>query len=82
MMNRAPKRQFISGAVCPRCSEHDTIIVYKTDEQDYRECVECGFNEAMRFKPQVNELTTRVNKSEVDIKRETQVVRFVNSPEK
>ena len=36
-------RRFIAGAVCPRCSEMDKIVVNL--DSDTRECVACGFNE-------------------------------------
>jgi uncharacterized protein len=56
-MNR---RRFIAGAVCPRCSAMDKIIVDL--DTDQRECVACGFSEA---RPEVNtkELPTRVSRA-------------------
>ncbi len=59
----SPKR-FIAGAVCPRCAEMDKITLYTTDAgQQVRECVACGFTDALADEPQapVAELTTRVN---------------------
>ena len=44
---RNPKRQFIAGAVCPRCGEQDTIYVER-DLQGIvmlRVCKACGFSE-------------------------------------
>ncbi len=38
-----PSRRFIAGAVCPRCSAMDTIVVDR--ETDLRECVACGFSD-------------------------------------
>ena len=38
------RRRFIAGAVCPRCSLMDKIVVNL--DTDQRECVACGFNEA------------------------------------
>lgn len=38
-----PTRRFIAGAVCPRCSAMDTIVVDR--ESDLRECVSCGFSD-------------------------------------
>lgn len=37
-----PKR-FIAGAVCPRCAEMDKIVMFTTEEGQFRECVACGF---------------------------------------
>lgn len=37
------RRRFIAGAVCPRCSAMDKIVVDL--DSDLRECVACGFNE-------------------------------------
>lgn len=58
-----PKR-FIAGAVCPRCAEMDKIMMFTDDEgEQIRECVACGFTDAMSDSGQpVNpELDTRVN---------------------
>ncbi|NIB39518.1 YheV family putative metal-binding protein [Pseudomaricurvus alkylphenolicus] len=70
------KRRFIAGAVCPRCSEMDKIVVYEKEGKDYRECVRCGFVDEMRFQQQVRELETRVNKTEEEKKSEVQVLQF------
>jgi len=71
------KKRFIAGAVCPRCSAVDTLMTYCLGDESYRECVDCGFVEKLRFKNPSKELTTRVNKTEKDIKDETQVVNIV-----
>lgn len=55
------KRRFVAGAVCPRCSAMDKVVVYNQEGKDFRECVACGFKDEMRFTPQVRELDTRVN---------------------
>lgn len=58
-----PKR-FIAGAVCPRCAEMDKIMMFTTDDEDQvRECVACGFTDAVSDtpKPEDAELQTRVN---------------------
>lgn len=39
----AATRRFIAGAVCPRCSAMDTILV--DSATDCRECVQCGFSD-------------------------------------
>lgn len=74
------KKRFIAGAVCPKCSAMDRIQMYRIDGVDYRECVECGFKDEMRFQPAVRELDTRVNQEEQVVKSETQVLKF--PPEK
>ncbi|MCH9691157.1 MAG: YheV family putative metal-binding protein [Gammaproteobacteria bacterium] len=57
---KSPKRRFIAGAICPRCSEMDKIVNYKLDEQSYRECVACGFKDKIRLQSTPQELNTRV----------------------
>ena len=58
-MNR---RRFIAGAVCPRCSAMDKIVVDL--DSDARECVACGFSEG-RPEPglPVSEPATRVSRA-------------------
>lgn len=57
------QKRFIAGAVCPRCSEMDKLVVYSKKGKDFRECVSCGFQEEMRFQNEPEELETRVNRS-------------------
>ena len=61
----AIKKRFIAGAVCPRCSEMDSIVVFKIDSEHHRECVSCDFKEVTRFDDAQDspkaELETRVN---------------------
>jgi len=55
-------RRFIAGAVCPRCAQMDKIVMYDTaDHQRVRECVSCGYRDALSETGQPMELTTRVN---------------------
>lgn len=68
------KKRFIAGAICPRCSEMDKLVMYKEDSKDFRECVSCGFHDEMRFKQNSRELDTRVNVIEEDVAKETQVL--------
>lgn len=68
------KRRFVAGAVCPRCSAMDKIVVYNEEGKDYRECVACGYKDEMRFQQQPRELETRVNQTEEDKKDAVQVV--------
>ena len=71
------KKRFIAGAVCPKCSAMDRIVMFKIDDKDYRECVECGFEDVMHFAPKTQELETRVNTPDEVKKEQTQVIRFV-----
>jgi hypothetical protein len=43
MQDKAKRRRFIAGAVCPRCARMDKIVVNLDTNQ--RECVACGFSE-------------------------------------
>ncbi len=45
---------------------------------DYRECVECGFKDAMRFRQTVREMQTRVNTTVEQVRAETQTVRLID----
>jgi uncharacterized metal-binding protein (TIGR02443 family) len=38
--------QFIAGAICPACSEADTIAIHKDNDEIY--CVKCEYKE---FRP-------------------------------
>lgn len=64
MSHSPPKRRFIAGAVCPRCSLMDKIVIEV--ESDARHCISCGFSEA---RPSANaagnsvEVQTRVNRA-------------------
>lgn len=68
------KKRFIAGAVCPKCGELDVLVTYRENDDEFRECVDCGFTDKMRFQPRQRELETRVNKTEEDIAAETQVL--------
>lgn len=71
------KRRFVAGAVCPRCSQMDKLVVYSEDGKDYRECVACGYKDEMRFKPVARELETRVNQNEDDKRDAVQVINIL-----
>ncbi len=60
-MFKASKR-FIAGAVCPKCSEMDKLVMYKNeDDIETRECVACGYLSVMKDDEMVaSELDTRV----------------------
>lgn len=76
------KKRFIAGAICPRCEAMDTIVMYREQETDFRECVECGFADESRFKPKVREIQTRVNTPAEEVAGETQVVKIFDLPPK
>ena len=76
-MAYSTKRRFVAGAVCPRCSEMDKLVVYNDAGKDYRECVACGYKEEMHFRQVQRELETRVNQTEEDKKEAVQVVKIL-----
>lgn len=60
-MSKVIKR-FIAGAVCPRCAELDKLTMYVNDQgEQVRECVRCGYSDAMSANGEIEELGTRVN---------------------
>lgn len=76
-MAYSSKRRFVAGAVCPRCSEMDKLVVYNEDGKDFRECVACGYKDEMRFKPVQRELETRVNQTDEDKREAVQVINIL-----
>ena len=76
------KKRFIAGAVCPRCSLMDKIVMYTDDEgMQTKECVECGFSEDMTETNKQHELATRVTpEQEVVRSEDTQVLQFHPNP--
>ncbi|MGY0218575.1 YheV family putative zinc ribbon protein [Endozoicomonadaceae bacterium StTr2] len=57
------KKRFIAGAVCPKCGEMDRIVMFDQDDQSVRECVSCGFTDAMRYEVAVNQPATRLDQT-------------------
>lgn len=57
-----PVKRFIAGAVCPACSQMDTIRMFQVDEVPHRECVACGYADTLdaRGNSVPSELPTRV----------------------
>lgn len=54
-------KRFIAGAVCPKCSQRDKLRAWMNAEgTQYRECVSCGFEDAISQTPP-EEVATRVN---------------------
>ena len=66
-----PVKRFIAGAVCPRCAEMNKLTMHRNEHnQQVRECVRCGYSDAIGDdgKPQEivgDELKTRVNQPRV-----------------
>ncbi|TNF35702.1 MAG: YheV family putative metal-binding protein [Gammaproteobacteria bacterium] len=40
-------RRFIAGAKCPQCEQVDTLFMDNTATGKRRECVRCGFHDAL-----------------------------------
>lgn len=80
-MARTVKR-FIAGAICPRCAEMDKIMMYEEEEQQFRECVACGFRDKQGDEDQSNELPTRVNQAKPEGVKVQPVVFFRSSSDK
>ena len=60
-------KRFIAGAVCPACGVQDSVRLFRKEGCEIRECVDCGFSDAVQEKPAlVGELPeTRVSKTRV-----------------
>ena len=71
------QKRFIAGAVCPKCGAMDRLVIFTQDDQNHRECVECGFSDVMRFQQNPRELETRVNVTEAEKEAQTQVVKIL-----
>ncbi|WP_070884961.1 YheV family putative metal-binding protein [Pseudomonas sp. D1-3] len=80
-----PKR-FIAGAVCPACSEMDSIKMWNVDGVPHRECVQCGYADTLdeRGNSVARELPTRVNVSALTPKKpadpKVKAVQFFPNP--
>jgi uncharacterized metal-binding protein (TIGR02443 family) len=74
------KRRFIAGAVCPRCSAMDKIVVDLGS--DARECVACGFTDGRPADPLVSqEVPTRVSRGAARrVETKAEAVKFVDKP--
>lgn len=83
MIDRTPSRRFIAGAVCPRCSQMDKIVVDL--ETDARHCISCGFSEARPAADQsapISDVPTRVNRAAARrVETPSEAVRLID-PEK
>lgn len=41
----ATRKRFIAGAVCPSCKAMDTLAVWREDQVEVVECVQCGHHQ-------------------------------------
>ena len=62
------KRRFIAGVVCPRCGELDKIVMLMDSDDKHRECVSCGYTDALEGSALPDEPATRVNQPRVNEK--------------
>ena len=79
------KRRFIAGAVCPRCSEMDKMVIYGNAEGLFRECIGCGYEDKQPELEtggletgglETGELSTRVNHEAEFEPEDTVVLKF------
>lgn len=77
-------KRFIAGAVCPRCGVMDRLRTYRDDQREYRECVSCDYQDAMRLdgEPEPEEIKTRVNRPASGLAADEQVLQFVANPKR
>lgn len=76
-------KRFIAGAVCPACSEMDTLKMWSEEDVPHRECVACGYSDTLNAQGQSipRELGTRVNKAEPKpAQPKVQTVQFFPNP--
>lgn len=76
-------KRFIAGAVCPACSEMDTIKMWDEDGVPHRECVACSYADTLNEQgiSVPRELGTRVNKaSATPAAPKGQTVQFFPNP--
>jgi len=45
-MSTHRKKRFIAGATCPNCKEVDTLMLYKENDVEKIECVECNHKQS------------------------------------
>ncbi len=39
------KRRFIAGAKCPKCDAMDRVVLLSCADDEWIECIECGYSE-------------------------------------
>lgn len=57
-MTTRKKRRFIAGAVCPKCKSLDTIMLFRENNVEKLECVNCGYADA-QTEDQVKSVTRK-----------------------
>lgn len=78
-------KRFIAGAVCPACGEMDTVQMFRCETgRDDRECVECGFSDAMEVDPKLEGALpeARIDREETIMEDHVDVVRIVDFSDK
>jgi uncharacterized metal-binding protein (TIGR02443 family) len=75
-------KRFIAGAVCPACSQMDTIKMWDEDGVPHRECVACGFADTLNEQgiSVPRELGTRVTKPVAPAAPKGHTVQFFPNP--
>lgn len=75
-------KRFIAGAVCPACSEMDSIKMWDEDNVPHRECVKCGYADTLNEQgiSVPKELGTRVTPVAKPASPKVQTVQFFPNP--
>jgi uncharacterized metal-binding protein (TIGR02443 family) len=64
-MNKAIKKRFIAGAVCPKCKSMDTMALTKENGVEKVTCVSCG-EQMVQTEAQVEEVV-RANEQVIGV---------------
>lgn len=72
-------KRFVAGVVCPKCGLSDVVRVWQQPEEQkqYRECVDCGYQDSLSHAIQVNVATEPDTRIQRKPEVETQTVRFI-----
>ena len=76
-------KRFVAGAICPRCSQSDTIRIYRNEIREYRECVKCDYKDGQNLdgSPELaTELKTRVNQEKVVTSNVPKIIPIIAEP--
>lgn len=78
-----PIKRFIAGVVCPKCGASDSVRAWldEATEVQHRECVDCGYQDSLSTKVQVNppsELMTRVTPAASEQDSQVQPVKILD----
>ncbi len=59
-------KRFIAAAICPLCRQADKIFIYEENNEQWRACAHCSFQEsAASIAEAQDELPTRVNQNRI-----------------